>query len=104
MAEKSQINSNINKKDIDLILEVNKKAIEIETAVAEQNEEVLSLLSDIRDKHNKSDEKTDKLNEKVDKLSAKTEDLTKDMFKLQVLFVSGLLSLIIQIVQIFVKK
>ena len=96
MAERPT-NENLNKKDLDLILEVNKKAIEIETAVADQNEEVLSLLSKIKEKQDKSDEK-------IDKIFLKSEELTKDVFKLQVLFISGLLSLVIQIIQIFVKK
>lgn len=96
MAERPT-NENLNKKDLDLILEVNKKAIEIETAVADQNEEILSLLSKIKEKQDKSDEK-------IDKIFSKSEELTKDVFKLQVLFISGLLSLVIQIIQIFVKK
>jgi ABC-type Fe3+-hydroxamate transport system substrate-binding protein len=123
MVEKST--NNFNKKDLDLILEVNNKAIEIQTAVADQNEEILELLGKIKEKNDKSDEKIDKTSpkieemlgligkikekqdkcdEKLEKISSKTEEINKDIFKLQVLFVSGLLSLIIQIIQIFVKK
>lgn len=97
MAERVSLNDGINKKDLDLILEVNRKAIEIETAVTEQNEEVIGLLT-------KSKEKIDKLEEKIDKTSKQTEEITKDIFKLQVLFVTGLLSLVIQVIQIFLKK
>jgi hypothetical protein len=97
MAERVSLNDIVNKKDLDLILEVNRKAIEIETTVAEQNEEMTGLL-------NKCREKQDKTDEKVDKILRQTEDLNKDIFKLQVLFISGLLSLVIQIVQIFIKK
>lgn len=96
MAEKS-INESLNKKDLDLILEVNKKAIEIETAVADQNEEILSLLSKIKEMQEKSDDK-------IESISSKSEEITKDIFKLQVLFISGLLSLIVQIIQIFLRK
>lgn len=95
MAERSS-NENINKKDLDLILEVNKKAIEIETAVADQNEEVLSLLSKIK-------ENQDKIDYKLDKINKHSEDLSKDIFKIQVLFISGLLSLVIQVLQMFKK-
>lgn len=95
MAERSS-NENINKKDLDLILEVNKKAIEIETAVADQNEEVLSLLSKIK-------ENQDKIDSKLDKINKHSEDLSKDIFKIQVLFISGLLSLVIQVLQMFKK-
>ncbi len=97
MADRISLNENLNKKDLNLILEVNRKAIEIETTVADQNEEMMTLL-------NKCREKQDKTEEKIDKILRQTEDLNKDIFKLQVLFVSGLLSLVIQIVQIFIKK
>lgn len=90
-------NENVRKKDLDLILEVNRKAIEIETEIAEQNEEIISTLSDIK----KVQEDQDK---KIDKLVEKTEDINKDLFRIQVLFVTGLLSLVIQIIQIFLKK
>jgi len=101
MAEKNIINDNINKKDLDLILEVNRKAIEIETAVADQNEEVISLL-------NKNKEKTEeffkKTEEKIDKINKYSEEISKDLFRIQVLFFTGLLSLVFQIIQFFLKK
>ena len=98
MVEKiTNINENLKKKDLELILEVNKKAIEIETAVVEQNEEIISLLSDIKDTQEDHDNK-------IDKLVKQSEDTNRDIFKIQVLFITGLLSLIIQIIQIFVKK
>ena len=98
MVEKvTNINENIKKKDLELILEVNKKAIEIETAVADQNEEILALLTETK----KTQEEMDT---KVDKLVKQTDDMNKDIFKIQVLFVTGLLSLVIQIIQIFLKK
>ncbi len=79
MAEKPE---NLNKKDLEIILEVNRKAIEIETEVADQNEEIISLLN-----YNK---------EKIDKME-------KDIFKIQVLFITGILGLIIQLIQLFKK-
>ncbi len=97
MAEKVSINDNIKRNDLDLILEVNRKAIEIETTVADQNEEIISLLGKCR-------EKQDKTEEKVDKIVKQVEDINKEIFKLQVLFVSGLISLVIQVVQIFLKR
>lgn len=97
MAEKNIINDNINKRDLDLILEVNRKAIEIETEVAEQNEEVIAIL-------NKNKETASRAEEKLDKLISQVDGLNRDIFKMQVLFVTGLLSLVIQIIQIFIKK
>jgi hypothetical protein len=90
-------NDQILKKDLEVILEVNKKAIEIETNVADQNEEIISLL-------NESKESQKKLDDNINKVIKQNEDASKEMFKLQVLFVTGLLSLIVQVIQIFIKK
>lgn len=87
----------INKKDLQIILEVNKKAVEIETVQVEQNEEIISLLT-----QNKG--KQDKMDEKLDKIIEKGEESSKDLFKIQVLFVTGLLALVAQIIRIFLKK
>lgn len=91
------LSDQLSKKDLELILEVNKKALEIETAVAEQNEEIISLLTDSKDRQEKMDEK-------LDKLIKQSEETNRDLFKVQVLFLSGLVSLVIQIIQIFSKK
>lgn len=88
---------NINRKDLELIFEVNKKTIEVQTAVAEQNEDIIRSLDDSKT----SQEDTHK---KLDKILKQSEDTSKDIFKLQVLFITGLLSLVVQIIQIFLKK
>ena len=87
----------VNKRDLEIILEVNRKAVEIETAVADQNEEIIGLLNDNKDNQEKMDEK-------LDKIINQTEETSKDLFKIQVLFVTGLLALVAQIIQIFLKK
>lgn len=86
-----------NKKDLEIILEVNKKAIEIETAVTDQNEEIIGLLNDNQKSH-------EEIEKKLDKLLEQAEDTSKDLFKIQVLFVTGLLALVAQIIQIFLRK
>ena len=105
MAEK---NENINKKDLELILEVNNKAIEIQTTVVDQNEEVIDLLNSIKENKKESDEKFDKnadqINDKLDKLIKQSEELSKDIFKMQVLFITGLIGLFAQVIQFFMKK
>jgi hypothetical protein len=65
--------------------------------VADQNEEIISLL-------NESKESQKKLDDNINKIVKQNEDASKEMFKLQVLFVTGLLSLIVQVIQIFIKK
>ncbi len=97
-------NDQINKKDLEVFLEVNKKAIEIETEVVEQNEEIITLLNDNKIQQKSLDSRFDGMDVKIDKIIKQTEEISKDLFKIQVLFVTGLLSLVIQIIQIFVKK
>ena len=88
---------NVKKKDLELILEVNRKAIEIETTVVDQNEEIIEALTDIK----KTQEEHEK---KLDKIVEQSDETNKDLFKIQVLFITGLLSLVIQVLQIFLKK
>lgn len=98
----------INRKDLDLILEVNKKVIEIETEAVAQNEEIINLLSDNKKKQGEIDTKIDKIVKQNDDLKTDAkkdaEEIKRELFKIQVLFVTGLLSLVIQIIQIFIKK
>ncbi len=98
------VDRNVNKKDLEIILEVNRKAIEIETAVAEQNEEIIALLNKNKEKHEQTEAALDKIEDKLDKVIKYAEEINKDLFKMQVLFITGLLSLVVQIVQIFLKK
>ena len=65
------LNEQLNKRDLEVFLEVNRKAVEIETEVAEQNEEIISLLNDNK-------KKQDDLDVKVDKLIKQTEEINKD--------------------------
>lgn len=87
----------IHKRDLEIILEVNRKAVAIETAVADQNEEIITLLTD-------NQESQEKIEEKLDKLLESAAEASKDLFKIQVLFVTGLLALVAQIIQIFIKR
>jgi len=90
-------NETVKKKDLELILEVNKKTIEIQSEVAEQNEEIIDSLRDIKKIQEDQDEK-------LDKIVKQAEETNRDLFKIQILFITGLLSLVIQIIQIFVIK
>lgn len=103
MVEKSY-NDNVRKKDLELILEVNKKAIEIEKEVAEQNEEIINILSEIKKFQNNQEKFQNDQEKKIEKILLKGEETNRDLFKIQILFVTGLLSLVIQIIQIFVIK
>jgi len=86
-----------NKKDLEIILEVNKKAVEIETAVVDQNEEIIDLLNSCKDQQEIMDDK-------LDKLIAQGEETSKDLFRIRILFIAGILAIAGQIVEIFLKK
>ena len=97
-------NEQLKKRDLEVFLEVNRKAIEIETEVVGQNEEIISLLNNNKTKQVDVDTKLDTINTKLEKLIKQTEEINRDIFKIQVLFITGILSLVIQIIQMFVKK
>ena len=42
--------------------------------------------------------------EKLDKIIKQNEELNKETFKMQVLFITGLLGLVVQIISLFIKK
>lgn len=84
---------NLSKRDLDIIIEVNKKAIEMETEVAGQNEEIISSLNEMKGNQ-------EHMITQLDEVSEKCENNSRDLFKIQVLFVSGLVSLVIQIIQL----
>jgi ABC-type transporter Mla subunit MlaD len=126
----------INKRDLDIILEVNKKSIEIETEVAGQNEEIIELLQETIEYSKETDKKAtqisgdvktlvdignnvssktkdiddavDAFDKKIAEMSSsinkKIDDLQKDIFQIKILFSSGLISLAVQIIQMFIKK
>jgi hypothetical protein len=87
----------ISKQDLEVILRVNEKVISVQTIVADQNEEVIGLLTAIRDGQQETAEK-------IDKLVKQSEETNRDIFKMQVLYVVGLLSLIGNLITIFIKK
>jgi hypothetical protein len=91
------INEQINRRDLETILEVNRKAIEIETNVADQNENIIENLNKIKEVQQIQEERTEKI-------MKQSEELGKEIFKLQILFITGLFSVIIQIIQFFLKK
>jgi hypothetical protein len=94
-----------NRRDLEIILEANRKAVEIETAVADRNEEIIDLLTSNKLLTEQMDSKLDKLVEqKINKLLEKNEDISKDLFQIRVLYIAAILTIVAQIVEIFLKK
>lgn len=94
----------LDKKDLDTILEVNKKAVQLETEVLAQNEEIIELLNEIASSGIKHDEEiSEKIDDIDDKFAKKFAELEKSMFEIKALFAVGIVNVIIQIIMIFKK-
>lgn len=102
------------KTDWEKILEVNNKAIQLQTEVSGQYEDIISGLEENEEKINNLDKNIENTSSKFDyfikshddKIKIVSDDVKKikeDLFILKVLLSSGLLSLIIQIVEMFKK-
>lgn len=147
MPERSE---QISKSDLQLILDVNKKSIQMETERMNQNEEIISSLNDIQkvmdgvteqsdqsihflkeikngmEAHSKlstsgvttlekvksSLEDHSKLADRLktqledqtktmEKLKEKTESISNDLFRIQILFITGFISIVLQVIQMF---
>jgi len=99
----------INRKDLQVILEVNRKAVEIETVVAEQNEEIIAQLEKARETQLDQDIKINKMitanqEVKLDKILTMSEEISRSLFRFQVLWITGILGIIAQVISMFFFK
>lgn len=87
----------LSKSDMDTILKVNTRAVEIQTEISSQNEDLMNNLSTV---------KTIQMSghDKLDKIIEQNETLSRDLFTIKILFLSGLISIVLQIISIFLKK
>lgn len=104
----------ISKQDLETILQVNKKSIEIETEVANQNEEILETLAKneslIQSIDSKIEKKLEKINLELEKnkennikIFENFTNINKSLFEIKVLFGVGAISIILQIIQFLVN-
>ena len=91
------MSTNLDEKDIEKILAVNAKSVEIQNHVAGQFEEIKKNGTEIVASSKKTEEKISVIEKKI-------EEISREIFQLKVLFATGMLSLLIQIIQIFIKK
>jgi chromosome segregation ATPase len=105
-------NRNITESDIDSILDVNKKAIEIHSEVGRQNE---NIIEDLESKEKLLEELKDKINDIMDvvretnaaiknKMETKVEEIEKNMFRLVAILTTIGVGTIIAFLQAFLKK
>ena len=116
----------LSKSDLDAIIEVNKKAIEVQVEVAAQNEKVIedleenielshtvkrdtestlkelsSLKQDMKEHKKDITDKIEHVVEKIDDVKKKVEDLDKSQFKIYAILTTGAIAIILQIIQLF---
>jgi hypothetical protein len=90
-------NNNISKSDLETILQVNKKAIEIGDEVSVQNEEILDQLS-------ASNHTQENIVKKIDKTIEQNESISRDLFIIKAFFVLGGVNLILQVITLILHK
>lgn len=110
------------KNEINTILDVNKKAIELHTEVSGQYEEIIDEFDELDSSHKKilteldsstkkilaeSDKSAKKISDIEDEVSSIKKNIDKidrDLFKISVIMSSSIISLILTIIQMFIKK
>jgi hypothetical protein len=86
------------KEDMNLILEINKKAIEIEAEVASQNEEIIDTLNTNKTKIDSIERKVDFESATLIEVKKLTEEISKSFFEIKVIFAGGIFATILQII------
>lgn len=95
--ENNNRNDNIlEKSDIETIIKVNNKAIELQTEISDQFEDVISLVK-------KTNDEINRVSDDVKDIKKEITDLNKLQFRILLLLSSGVISLLVQII-ILLKK
>lgn len=89
--------TSISKSEISTILDVNRKAIELHTEVSGQYEEIVDELESNKNK-------LTKIEDEIKSISKNIEKIDRDLFKISVFMSSGIITLILTIIQMFIKK
>ena len=82
--------------DLETILKVNNKAIEIQSEISEQYETIVEDADSIK-------KKIETIGEKMVEMKGEIKEINKSQFKILVLLSAGVLNLIVQILA-FIKK
>lgn len=101
--EKRNLNG-LDKSDIDTIIKVNNKAIELQTEVSDQYEELISNFSDNLSSTEKSQDIQTKILDEIKEIKKEVVDINKLQFRILLLLSTGMISLIIQVITLLVKK
>jgi hypothetical protein len=93
-------NDTLQKSDLETIIKVNNKSIELHTEISEQYETIIEATETIVKAVNESQcNKSD-----IQEIKAEIKEINKTQFKIWILLTSGIASLIIQIISLFLVK
>ena len=81
----------LDKSDLDTILQVNNKAIEIQNAISEQYETIVDDSDHVK-------KKVISIEEKISEMKLEIKEINKSQFKILVLLSAGVINLVVQIV------
>lgn len=94
--EKRSKDEFLQKSDVETIIEVNKKAIELQTETSDQYEEMIDHAHEMKKLQEKN-------SEDIAEIKKEVKDINKTQFKILLLLSSGIISLIVQIA-VLLKK
>lgn len=87
----------LSKSDLNTILEVNKKTIEVQLEVYDQHEKIIDILED--NKKAEAEIKTE-----LKEIKNKIDDNDRKLLKIEILLASVIISLVVQLIQMFIRK
>lgn len=101
--DKSHKDNIITSTELDYILEVNRKSIQIHTEVAHQNEDILDKLDKLTTKMESIEKLSEESNKTLvgpQKMEERVENIDKNLFRLMILLGSMGIGLIIEIIKL----
>lgn len=87
----------LQKSDLNTIIEVNNKAIELQTEVSDQYEEIISSVKTNTETLDSFILQQNVINENIKEINREIKEINKLQFKIMILISTGIVSLIVQI-------
>ena len=97
-------NDYVSRKDMDIIFETNKRAIELNNEVSGQYEETIENLGDIKTAQSSGNVKLEEIIEQNEKIIQQNEELSKDILLVKIFFSTTLVQIVIGIIQLLMHK
>lgn len=94
--ERADLIDHVNKRDLEIILEVNKRAIEVGIEATNQNEEIIRQLESGKTERAELLKNTEEVADGI-------EEITRDLFKIKILYVGSLIALAGRIISMFIR-